>query len=320
FIKLAPNGSLEGDDWISIIDFVHKIELFEHNGSTNSVLHFEHWAENANVGTYRVHGQSVIYRVIEAALRAGYRSFDTAAVYRNEEAIGLAFKSLLPKYNLKREDIFLTTKLDPSEHGKGKTTKAVHESLEKLGTSYLDLYLIHWPGVARLPVISPQNAVLRAETWQELVSLHKKGILKAIGVSNYTIKHLKELLSNSGSVVPAVNQVEYHPHYPQPELLKFCQEQGILVQAYCSLGGSSDKLLLEDPTVISIAKKLSKTPAQLLLRWALQQGIGIIPKSVSPERIASNFLLDFNIPDSDINSLNNLSVREKYAWDPNQVL
>ncbi|KAJ9579011.1 hypothetical protein L9F63_024886, partial [Diploptera punctata] len=98
------------------------------------------------LGTYRVHGQSVIYRVIEAALRAGYRSFDTAAVYRNEEAIGLAFKSLLPKYNLKREDIFLTTKLDPSEHGKGKTTKAVHESLEKLGTSYLDLYLIHWPG------------------------------------------------------------------------------------------------------------------------------------------------------------------------------
>ncbi|XP_021932872.1 uncharacterized protein LOC110836223 isoform X4 [Zootermopsis nevadensis] len=270
--------------------------------------------------TYRIHGQSVIYRVIEAGLKAGYRAFDTAAVYRNEEAIGLALKTLLPKFSLSREDIFLTTKLDPSDHGKGTTTKAVKDSLKKLGTSYLDLYLIHWPGVSRLPVHSPDNALIRSNTWHELVSLHRQGVLRAIGISNYTVQHLKELIKNSHGVIPAVNQVEYHPHYKQPELLKLCQDKGVLLQAYCSLGGSSDRRLLEDATVGIVAKKLCRSPAQILLRWALQQGIGVIPKSVSPDHVSDNMKLDFIIPDSDMNALNNIPIVEKYAWDPTPVV
>ncbi|GFG29969.1 hypothetical protein Cfor_11754 [Coptotermes formosanus] len=163
------------------------------------------------LGTYRIHGQSVIHRVIEAGLKNGYRAFDTAAVYRNEEAIGLALQTLLPKFNLSRGDIFLTTKLDPSDHGEGKTTKAVRTSLRKLGTSYLDLYLIHWPGVAGLPVYSPDNAVIRSNTWRELVTLHHQGVLRAIGTSNYTVRHLRELTANSHGVIPAVNQsMELH--------------------------------------------------------------------------------------------------------------
>ncbi|PNF38295.1 putative oxidoreductase [Cryptotermes secundus] len=271
-----------------------------------------------SVGTYRIHGQSVIHRVIEAGLKAGYRAFDTAAVYRNEEAIGLALKTLLPKFSLSREDIFLTTKL--GDHGVGTTTKAVKSSLKKLGTSYVDLYLVHWPGVSRLPVYSPDNAIIRSDTWRELVTLHRQGLLRAIGISNYTVQHLKELIENSHGVIPAVNQVEYHPHYKQPELLKFCQDRGILLQAYCSLGGSSDRRLLEDATVGAVAKKLDRSPAQVLLCWALQQGIGVIPKSVSPDHISDNIKLDFIISESDMVTLNSIPVVEKYAWDPTPVL
>ncbi|GLH03623.1 Aldo-keto reductase AKR2E4 [Gryllus bimaculatus] len=277
------------------------------------------------MGTFRVTGGNNIYRCIEAALKTGYRLIDTAAVYNNEEDIGKALAELLPKFNLKREDIFITSKLyvgsvAPSDLRHDKVEKAVMTSCTKLGTSYLDLYLIHWPGAAGVPGTDSINATLRSGVWAALTKLYQKNIVHAIGVSNYTVDHLKKLLSNDYGVKPAVNQVEIHPHYRQPELTAFCKEHNIYVQAYCSLGGSGQDALMKDPSVEAIARTLQRPAAQILLRWALQNNLLIIPKSLSPDRIRSNIELDFTIPEQEMKVLNNMSHQHKYAWDPLTIL
>lgn len=270
-------------------------------------------------GTYKIEGRDVIYEVLDESLRVGFRSIDTAVVYRNEEDIGYALTKLLPKYNLQRSDIFLTTKLSPSQHGNPKAIEeSVQRSLKALNTTYIDLYLIHWPAASRIPENSKDNSSLRATTWSKLVDLKKQGLLRSIGVSNYTIKHLEELLQDHKGVLPAVNQVECHPHYRQEELIKYCNEKGIHVQAYSSLGTSGNTGLLNDPTVTKIASQLHVSPAQLLLKWALQQGIGIIPKAVKKEHIRNNIQLDFTIDEESMNALASLP-QSKYTWDPSNV-
>ncbi|XP_063240170.1 glyoxal reductase-like [Bacillus rossius redtenbacheri] len=272
------------------------------------------------LGTYKIYGTSVIFSVIEAGLKCGYRSIDTAAVYGNEGDIGEALKILLPKYGLRREDIFLTSKLGPADHDPSRVRAAVAASLDRLGTSYLDLYLVHWPGVARRPADSPDNPRVRAATWAELAALSAEGTLRSVGVSNYTARHLRQLLAAGTGVCPAVNQVEFHPRYRQRELAGFCREHGIALQAYCSLGGASSAgALLRDGTVVSVAARLRRSPAQVLLRWAVDHGVGIIPKSVNPERIAENIDLDFVIPEDLMEILDSISVVEKYSWDPEAV-
>ncbi|KAL1137757.1 hypothetical protein AAG570_009453 [Ranatra chinensis] len=271
------------------------------------------------VGTYTIRGRETIFKVIDAALKLGYRSFDTAAGYGNEQDIGLALKEFLPKYNLKREHIFITSKLAPKDQGEGKVRAAVKNSLSNLGLDYLDLYLIHWPGTSGLPVESSENSILRRESWEGLEEFFKEGSLRSIGVSNYTARHMKELIESS-SVVPAVNQVEFHPHYDHPnELYNICADSRTLLQAYSSLGGNGVKTVLDDSTVIKIAQKISKQPAQILLRWALQRGYGIIPKSVNPERIKINSEIDFTLEDNDMESLNSIEHRQKYSWNPDNV-
>nr|CAD7396731.1 unnamed protein product [Timema cristinae] len=237
------------------------------------------------VGTYKIRGSDVIFDVIDEGLKAGYRSIDTAAVYHNEEDIGRALKELLPKYNLTREDIFVTSKLSPSDHCPTKVAVAARDSLARLDTPYLDLYLVHWPGVAGVAPDSANNPEVRIATWQELVSLHRQGLFRSIGVSNYTKHHLVQILANSAGVRPAVNQVEFHPHYKQPELLNFCYEEGVLLQAYSSLGGSSNHSLLEDPTVSKVAESLGRSPSQVLLRWALKQRVGSLTTALSLDDI-----------------------------------
>nr|CAD7266476.1 unnamed protein product [Timema shepardi] len=290
------------------------------------------------LGTYRIRGSDLIFDVIDKGLKAGYRSIDTAAVYHNEEDIGRALKELLPKYNLTREDIFVTSKLSPSDHCPTKVAVAAKGSLARLDTPYLDLYLVHWPGVAGVAPDSANNPEVRIATWQELAALHRQGLFRSIGVSNYTKHHLVQILANSAGVRPAVNQysgnvvkwgcglvrsgvfqVEFHPHYKQPELLNFCYEEGVLLQAYSSLGGSSNHSLLEDPTVNKVAESLGRSPSQVLLRWALEQRVGVIPKSVHPDRIAENIDLDFDIPQDSMRQLSSIQMMEKYAWDPNVV-
>ncbi|XP_039292126.1 glyoxal reductase [Nilaparvata lugens] len=272
-------------------------------------------------GTFRIRGYSTILATLDYALQAGYRSFDTAAVYGNEKDIGIALKKLLPKYNLKREDIFLTTKLSPADQGENADS-AVRESLKNLDTPYLDLYLIHWPGVSGISVDNPSTPKLRQGSWNVLEKLHDngKGVLKAIGVSNYTAKHLTELLENS-NVPPAVNQVEFHPQYRQPdELYKVCANSNILLQAYSSLGSSTPNSLINHSTVTSLASKYKVSAARLLLRFGLQCGYGIIPKSVTEERIIENSKLDFVIDESDMDKLLNIEEQRKVAWEPSVVV
>ncbi|KAK3927872.1 tRNA-specific adenosine deaminase 1 [Frankliniella fusca] len=198
---------------------------------------------------------------------------DTAAVYQNEADIGAALKELLPRYGLRREDIFLTSKLAPEDHHPDRVERAVSKSLAQLQTSYLDLFLVHWPGTAGIPAGDSNNRRLRRAAWQQLVALHKKGVLKAIGVSNFTIRHIDELLEDCEGVKPAVNQVELHPHFPQRDLLSHCKQAEIFVQAYSSFGGTNNTSLLRDPIILQVAKDCGRQPAQVLLRWALQQNI-----------------------------------------------
>lgn len=188
-------------------------------------------------------------------------------------------------------------------------------------TSYIDLYLIHWPGSGGIDIADKRNAQLREESWLALAELVTKGKIRALGVSNYTVRHLEELLANCEDIRPAVNQVELHPQYPQHELVAFCESVGILVEAYCSLGGTGEKALITDPIVKEVAASLHRTPGQILLRWALQQNIAIIPKSITPSRIAENIDLDFEITEKWMNALNSLRKKNrKFAWNPDRVV
>ncbi|XP_076264434.1 glyoxal reductase-like [Rhynchophorus ferrugineus] len=268
-------------------------------------------------GTYQIQGYELIRDVLDKALAAGYRLIDTAKVYRNEEEIGRALKELLPKYNLTRKDIWITTKLSPDDQGEG-AYRALQESVRKLNTGYVDLYLIHWPGAFKVKASNLNNSRLRDESWKLMVQGVKNGLTKNIGVSNYLVRHLKELLANDHGIKPAVNQVEWHPHYHPQDLLDYCRQNGILLQAYSSLGGSGNPDLIKDNKVVEIATKLGKTPAQVLLRWALQQNLGIIPKARSKQHIDDNINLNFVIPQEDMQTLNNFSLN-KYAWDPETI-
>ncbi|KAL1518259.1 hypothetical protein ABEB36_001907 [Hypothenemus hampei] len=268
-------------------------------------------------GTYQIRGTELIRDVLDFALGSGYRLIDTAKVYRNEEDIGKALKELLPKYNLTRQDIWITTKLSPDDQGE-KAYEALKESVRKLDCGYVDLYLIHWPGAFGVNASNAQNPKLRNESWKQMVKGVKDGLTKNIGVSNYLVRHLQELESNNYGIRPSVNQVEWHPHYHPEDLLKYCREHGILLQAYSSLGGTGNLDLIKDPIVLEIAKKLGKTPAQVLLRWPLQQNIAIIPKARSKERIEENIQLNFQISEEDMKKLNQFPTN-KYAWDPESI-
>ncbi|CAH0390345.1 unnamed protein product [Bemisia tabaci] len=273
-------------------------------------------------GTFRIKGYEVIHSVLDTALQAGYRLIDTATVYQNEEDIGLALEKLLPKYNLKREDIFITSKLAPSDHGNyDVVSKAVKLSLKKLRTSYIDLYLIHWPGLQKTPSENDDNLKGRSESWAALSKIYLEDkTLRSIGVSNYTSKHLNQLLSKPSAVVPVVNQVEFHPYWQQSdEFHEIHNKANIIPQAYCSLGGSSVHKLLEDPIVKTVAEENKFTSAQILLRWALQRGYAVIPKSVTAGRIQENADINFSLSDGSMTSLSNIKTSEKFAWNPDVV-
>ncbi|XP_064613892.1 uncharacterized oxidoreductase YtbE-like isoform X2 [Liolophura sinensis] len=243
----------------------------------------------------------------------------TAAVYKNETDIGNSLKTLLPKYGLRRSDIFITSKLGPKDHGTGKCAEACLKSLSHLDCDYLDLYLIHWPGTQGMRPEDERHPALRLESWRDMETLVDQGKVKAIGVSNYTLKHLQELETQC-RIPPSVLQTEFHPHLVCSELVQYCQQKNIHFQAYSSLGTSTDNQLIEDKTVQSIAEMYKKSPAQILLRWAVQQNIGIIPKSTNPVHIRENAaIFDFDISPVDMERLSSLNRSLHYCWNPENV-
>jgi diketogulonate reductase-like aldo/keto reductase len=253
------------------------------------------------LGTYQTGGGKETREAVLWALEAGYRHIDTAAMYGNEEDVGEAVQ----KSGIPREEIFVTTKLWNTNHGYQKALVAFDESLNKLGLAYVDLYLIHWP-----------VEDLRMDSWKALEKLLKKGKCRAIGVSNYMLHHLEELLDNS-STIPTVNQVEFSPYLYQKELVDFCAKHGIQFEAYSPLTKSHK---LNDPRLVDIASRYSKTPAQILIRWALQKDVVVIPKSSRKERIIENAdVFDFTISAEDMDILDSFNRNLHTSWDPTTV-
>lgn len=248
--------------------------------SVNSVL------PEIGLGTFKARGPDV-KSAVRCALEHGIRHIDTASVYKNEVEIGDAIRDAIENGLLRREDVYVTSKLSPYEQGAEAATLAFEASLTRLGLDYIDLMLIHWPGVAKTELSSPINATKRLETWRVLEEFHDKGLALSIGVSNYSIPHLQELLAVS-RVHPAYNQVECHPLWQQESLRAFCADHDIGVIAYSpfAVGAFFTDPQLSGP-VRDIATMCGKTSAQVLCCWALQKGCsGVLPKSTLPERIA----------------------------------
>jgi diketogulonate reductase-like aldo/keto reductase len=272
------------------------------------------------LGVWRIGAGKKCEMAVLAALEAGYRHIDTASLYGNEESVGAAIRAS----GIPREDVFVTTKLWNSDHG--DPARALETSLRKLKLDCVDLYLIHYPVRHRLA------------SWRALEKLQQQGKARSIGVSNFTIRHLTELLAQTDTV-PAVNQVEFHPYLYQRELLKFCMARNIVVEAYSPLTQGER---LNDRKLVAIATRYpgvsgtqdgagknlrlfwgdsggtsTRTPAQILIRWAIQHGIAVIPKSADPGRIRENFqVFDFEITDEDMRALDGFNENLRTCWDP----
>ncbi|GAB3300664.1 aldo/keto reductase [Parasphingorhabdus pacifica] len=251
-------------------------------------------------GVYRIPAQEVV-EPVRTALDAGYRSIDTATAYRNEAGVGRA----IAESGLARKELFVTTKLWNTDQGYDATLRAFEASLRELALDYLDLYLIHWPMPGR---------DLYLETWKAFGRLHAEGRIRSIGVSNFHIAHLRRLLAET-DVVPAVNQIELHPRLQQPGLRAFHAEYGITTEAWSPLGGGTN--LLDDPTVLDLAARHDRAPAHVVLRWHLQLGNVVIPKSATPARIRQNIdVFDFELTADDLEALSGLETGTRIGPDP----
>jgi 2,5-diketo-D-gluconate reductase A len=251
-------------------------------------------------GVFQVPPNEVI-EPVATALAAGYRLIDTAAAYQNEEGVGKA----IADSGIPRDELFITTKLWNADHGRDKALRAFDQSLDRLGLDAIDLYLIHWPVPSK---------DLYVETWQAISEIYSEGRARAIGVSNFTERHLNRLFSET-DVVPSVNQVELHPRFPQDELRAFSDQHGIITEAWSPIGQGQG--LLEDPTITDIAERSGHTPAQVVLRWHIQRDTVVIPKSVTPERIRSNIeVFDFELDQADMAALSALATGKRIGPDP----
>jgi diketogulonate reductase-like aldo/keto reductase len=237
------------------------------------------------------------------ALQAGYRHIDTAAAYRNEAGVGQAIHSS----GLAREDVYVTTKLWNSDQGFEPAKRALRASLDRLEMSHVDLYLIHWPAPAKDKYL---------ETWKAFIELHQEGLTRSIGVSNFQEAHLERIISETG-VVPVVNQIELHPYLQQHGLRREHAERGIVTEAWSPLAQGA---VLDDPVLIQIAQRHGVTPGQVALRWHIQLGNVVFPKSVTQSRIEENFdVFGFSLSDSDMAEIEGLDRGQRIGPDPDQL-
>ncbi|RSD29204.1 aldo/keto reductase [Mesobacillus subterraneus] len=250
------------------------------------------------LGVYKVEEGTQIEKTIQTALDLGYGLIDTASFYENEEGVGQAVRNS----GIPREDLFITTKVWNSDQGYDETLRAFELSMEKLGLDYLDLYLVHWPVKGKY-----------LDTWRALEKLYREGRVKAIGVSNFKVHHLEDLLLHSNEK-PVINQVELHPLLSQAELRQFCQQKEIKVEAWSPL---SRGRFFDEPVLGEIAEKYGKTPAQVILRWHLQHQIIPIPKSVTPARLKENAdIFDFQLTAREMEEIDELNRNERFGADP----
>lgn len=239
---------------------------------------------------------------VHSAIAAGYRLIDTAMVYQNETSVGQAIKDS----GVSRNDLFITTKLWNSDQGSTTVRPALEASLERLGLDYIDLYLIHWPTPAR---------DLYVDTWKQMEQLKADGLVRSIGVSNFRIEDLERLRQET-STVPSVNQIELHPNFQQRELREYCAQHGIQVESWSPIGGSKGTLLT-DETITKLGQSYGKTPAQIIIRWHLQHGLVVIPKSVRPERIQENLdIFDFELTAGDMAIIDTMDSGARSGPDP----
>ncbi len=250
------------------------------------------------LGVYQSEDGSEVINAVKVALNHGYRHIDTAAIYNNEEGVGTGIR----ESEVDRNDMFLVSKVWNTDQGYDSALKAFDASLERLGTDYLDLYLVHWP-----------KGEISKETWKALEKLYKEKRVRAIGVSNFLQHHLEDLLI-SAEIVPMVNQMEFHPYLVQQDLIDYCNSKGIQYEAWSPLmqGNIFDLDIMKD-----LASKYNKTIAQIVLRWDLQKGVVTIPKSSKKERIVANSdLFNFELSEEDVQLLDRLEKGKRFGPDP----
>ena len=254
------------------------------------------------LGVYKATDNEELKQAISSAVSWGYRLIDTASFYKNEEGVGKGIQAL----NIPREDLFVTTKIWNTAQRIGDIEDSFNRSLERLALDYVDLYLIHWPVPGCF-----------GNTWKAMERLQDQGKVKSIGVSNFSIQDL-ELLKTVSDVIPAVNQVEFHPLFNHPELKAYCEENGIALQAYAPLARGA---YLKSPLMIEIGKSHQKSPAQVGLRWLVQQGIAVIPKSIHEERLAENSqIFDFVLSDEEMAAITAMDVQQRVAGVPEDMV
>lgn len=251
------------------------------------------------LGVFRVQEEDT-ENVVKWAIDAGYRHIDTASVYENEQAVGKAIK----ESGVNREDLFVTTKIWNSDIRQNRVKEAFDESLERLGMDYVDMCLIHWP---------VENSEI---AYKQMEELYTAGKIKAIGVSNFQKHHMKELEKHI-TVLPTVNQIESNPRFANQELIDWCFSKGIAVEAYSPLGGSIDNNILNNHVLSAIAEKYNKCVAQIVIRWHLQRGLIVLPKSIHQDRIIQNIdVYDFSLNDEEMDKINSLDLNIRTGSDP----
>lgn len=260
-------------------------------------------------GTWQTPDGEITREGVCAAINAGYRHIDTAAAYGNEASVGEGIRLS----GVNREDLFITTKLWVADFGYENTLKACEESLKKLGLDYIDLYLIHWPCVKK---VDENWKEINADVWKAFEKLYKNGKIRSIGLSNFLPEHIEEL-KNSCEIMPMVNQIEYHPGYLQNEVVDYCKKENIVIEAWSPLGSGA---VLTDKTLLKIAEKYNKSVAQICIRFALQNGIIPLPKSVNADRIVNNAsVFDFEIEDNDMKTISEMGIVGYSGFHPEEA-